>query len=55
MLAIAPMFLVESYFLTLFLIGCLLTVQFPLNFLNPEEDLFKDHSPVANGAYSDEE
>jgi hypothetical protein len=29
-------FFLKSYFLTLFLIGCLLTLQFPLNFSKPQ-------------------
>jgi hypothetical protein len=49
-------FCFESYCLTLFLIGCLLSIQIEYSFYHtPKRIRLKDHSPVAKGAYSDEE
>jgi hypothetical protein len=46
----------KSYFLTLFLIGCLLSIQIRNSFYHtPKRICSKDHSPVVKGAYSDEE
>jgi hypothetical protein len=50
-----PLFL-KSYFLTLFLIGCLLSLQIRYSFYHtPKRICSKDCSPVVKGAYSDEE
>jgi hypothetical protein len=46
----------KSYFLTLFLIRCLLALQIRYSFYHtPMRIRFKDHSSVVEGAYSDEE